>query len=220
MLKAYYQTSKILTSGKERRGRKRLSHSFLKQFLQIYNIYFGGPDAYIRRIYGDALLMSSIYLTSANSNSGNPYHCVSGEGNVWNNSISRSYRDAPFMNYFFSGTDNGIVIGRDDIEVTSIDHKLGNQIEHGFTTNTMSYLGMFFDTEIVVANPIATYNFERLFQNNSGLDIVVKEIGVYCRTYTNTDAAYDFCIVRDVIAPVTVSTGEYFKVKYTFQVSV
>ena len=217
MIKAYYQTSKILKDGKEVRGRKKLSRSFLKQFIQAWSRFTGGPDDYIRRIYADTVTMSAAQIRTNNS-SGAQLYSIAGEGSAWNNRIPNGTQNDSFSKYFDNNL-RGIVIGNDDTPVTSIDYKLGNQINHGFGLAQMVYLGMFADITTTVANPNASWSFERLFLNSSSLDIVVKEIGVYCDTNYET-TGYKFCLIRDVITPVTVHDGEYFKVKYTLQVSV
>ena len=211
MIKAYYQTSKILKSGKETKARKRLSRSFLKQFLQIlaYGM-FSSPNDYIRRVYGDTNTMTNYSLYP---DSGWHYYAIAGEGSLQNNNVYQGY-------YYYDNASFGIMIGNDDTPVTSIDYRLGNVIQHGNSSAKMRYLGMFVDNDITVSNPNATYSLERMFYNNSGLDIVVKELGIYSYSYPPNWGSYIFCQVRDVISPVTVSTGEYFKVKYTLQVTV
>jgi hypothetical protein len=214
MLKAYYQTSKISVSGKVVRGRKMLSRSFLKQFLQIYGYLNGGPGGNMKRIYGDSV--SSTYL-SAEEYYTNAYGrmCIqAGEGNVYNNSISL-YNGGALTDTNYTNTLRGIVIGSDDTPVSSLDYA------HGAGPNKMVYLGMVFDTSIITSNPTSSYGFERMFMNLSGYDIVIKELGIYCLSYRyNTGSSIDFCLVRDVIPPVTVSNNEYFNVRYTLQVSV
>jgi len=217
MIKAYYKTSKILKDGREVGGRKKLSRSFLKQFLQGWSRFTNGPNDYIRRIYADTVTMDNANLKTNNS-SGSQLYSIAGEGSAWNNRIPNGSGINSFT-YYFDNYDRGIVIGNDDTPVTYIDYKLGNKINHGFGLAQMVYLGMFADITTTVANPNASWSFERLFLNDSSLDIVVKEIGVYCDT-DNSNSGYKFCLIRDVITPVTVHDGEYFKVKYTLQVSV
>jgi hypothetical protein len=105
----------------------------------------------------------------------------------------------------------GIVVGTSDTPVTRDDYKLGSQIAHGNATGQLMYGAVSVDAPITYGTGYLT-RFIRVFTNNSGADITVKEIGVY--SYTQQ---YYYCIIRDVLTtPVTIPNGYSWTVRYNF----
>jgi hypothetical protein len=105
----------------------------------------------------------------------------------------------------------GIVVGTSDAPVTRDDYKLGNKIAHGSGTGQLTYGAVSVDAPITYSTGYLI-RATRVFTNNSGADITVKEIGVY--SYTQY---YYYCIIRDVLTtPVTIPNGYSWTVRYNF----
>jgi hypothetical protein len=108
-------------------------------------------------------------------------------------------------------TTHGIVVGSSDTPVTRDDYKLGSQILHGSGTGQLMYGAMSWDAPVAYGTGYLTRGI-RVFTNNSGADITVKEIGLYIY-----NGAYYFCIIRDVLTtPVTIPNGYSWTVRYNF----
>jgi hypothetical protein len=111
-----------------------------------------------------------------------------------------------------SGNANyGIVVGSSDTPVTRDDYKLSNQIAHGSGTGQLTYSAMSIDAPVTYSTGYLI-RAVRVFTNNSGADITVKEIGVY--SYA---VGYYICLIRDVLTtPVTIPNGYSWTVRYNF----
>jgi hypothetical protein len=105
----------------------------------------------------------------------------------------------------------GIVVGSSDTPVTRDDYKLGSQISHGNGTGQLVYGAVSVDAPITYGTGYLT-RVTRVFSNNSGSNVTVKEMGIY-----STQAGYSFCIIRDVLTtPVTIPDGYSWTVRYNF----
>jgi hypothetical protein len=108
-------------------------------------------------------------------------------------------------------TARGIVVGTSDTPVTKDDYKLGSQIAHGNGTGQLMYGAVSWDTPTAYGTGYLIRGI-RVFTNNSGGDVTVKEIGCYA-----CNGAYYFCIIRDVLTtPVTIPNGYSWTVRYNF----
>lgn len=204
MLKAYYQIS---TFGKDKvkKTRKRLSRSFLAQFIQL---------SYLGHV-GNALFNIIDTGDSVRSVRGNSPRTYFNSNAPWGNTFSRTY---PYAGNSPNTSDSyGIKLGTGVLDVTPTDTKLQIPIVHGTGSGQIEYLGHFFPMDITTSGSNSYFVLERLFYNSSNGDIVVNEMGIYS---VEDNVGYVFCIVRDIVVPgVTVHTGEYLKVAYTIQVS-
>jgi hypothetical protein len=110
-------------------------------------------------------------------------------------------------------TSYGIVVGSSDTPVTRDDYRLGSQIAHGSGTGQLMYSAMSHDAPTPYSTGYLTRAM-RVFTNNSGGDVTVKEVGVVIY-YTNNP--YYFLIIRDVLStPVTIPNGYSWTVRYNF----
>jgi hypothetical protein len=106
----------------------------------------------------------------------------------------------------------GTVVGSSDTPVTRDDYKLGSQITHGSGTGQLMYSAMSIDTPVTYSTGYLV-RATRVFTNNSGADITVKEIGLYI----NYAGSNYFCVIRDVLTtPVTIPNGYSWTVRYNF----
>jgi hypothetical protein len=105
----------------------------------------------------------------------------------------------------------GIVVGSSDTPVTRDDNKLGSQISHGTGVSQLMYGAMSHDAPTTYSTGYLIRAI-RVFTNNSGDSVTVKEVGVYC----NASGNY-FCLIRDVLStPVTIPNGYSWTVRYNF----
>ncbi len=203
MLKTYYQFEKF--GGKKNwKGRKYLCRSFVKAFL--VNLYTS-----MAGLTGTTLTVGNVSGTVSPSffiNVGG------GGGGVFAHS-----GQSDSINELQADQNIGIVVGTGDTAVTAVDFGLVTKVAHGGTSGKLQHFGHFI-SDVVESNPNASFYIERIFRNDSGGTITIKEVGIYT-TNTQDASAYPFCILRDVISPtIDVDNGEYLKVKYIIQVTV
>ncbi len=115
--------------------------------------------------------------------------------------------------------DEGIVIGTTNTAVDITDEKLVAQVVHGTSSGQMEYELQTYSSDIAISDPNATFLTSRVFSNNSGGTITVRETGIYARIGTTTAVVFDFCIVRDVPTEVAVADSSTCTVDYTFKIS-
>jgi hypothetical protein len=125
---------------------------------------------------------------------------------------SRTETLYPFQINAPAGNANyGIVVGSSDTPVTRDDYKLGSQIAHGTGTGQLTYGATSIDSPVTYSTGYLI-RVIRVFTNNSGADITVKEIGVYFY-----GLGHYYCIIRDVLStPVTIPNGYSWTVRYNF----
>ncbi len=112
----------------------------------------------------------------------------------------------------------GIVIGTSATAVDITDNKLVARIAEGTGAGQMNYALQTYANDITISDPDATFLTSRVFTNNSGSSITVRETGIYCNMQVaNIDE--DFCMVRDVPTEVVVVDGSTATVDYTFKIT-
>ena len=117
----------------------------------------------------------------------------------------------------------GIVVGSGDEPFDKDDYCLSSKISNGTGSGQLVY-GAVTIEDINISDTEASFRVSRAFTNNSGADVVVKEIGIvgYCyhkddpTVYTNCK----FLFLRDVLStPVTIVDGARLTVRYTFKIA-
>jgi len=103
----------------------------------------------------------------------------------------------------------GIIVGTDDTAVTFDDYKLGAQILQGAGAGLFQYGAMTYGAPATDGGE-TSFSLTRVFTNNSGSSIDVKEIGVAAYQTTN----YYVLLIRDVITPITVGIGDILTLNY------
>lgn len=182
------------------KSRKMRSRSFVKQFLQVMYV-------------GMATLYPTIKdITNTNrtpSNNVTVLSCaVPGFDMCWSSGAA------------LQSDEIGIVIGTGDNAVTVTDVALQSQITNGTGAGQMEHYGCWTYNFTSDASG-GSYDIERIFVNNSGNDIIVKEVGIYAGVAISSTGIYGALEVRDVLgSPVTVSDGEHLKVKYTISMAI
>ena len=173
---------KIIGKDGERKGIIECG-CFVKQFGQLLHMMFGGLHAYSIKDTAGVTKTPSGYLTDYNT-----LRCTAGAAND-------SY---------------GIVVGLDNTAVDITDYTLASKCANGAGANEFNYggpVGFNISSDATSNSVVVT----RTFANNSGNDIVVKEVGLI--VYNN--AGY-FLVLRDIIADagLTVLTTEELTVNY------
>ena len=175
-------TYKITGKNGERKGIIECA-CFVKQFAQLLHMMFGGLHEYsIKDTAG------VIQKPSGNSTDYNIFRCTA---------------SAAVDTY-------GIVVGLDNTAVDIADYALASKCANGAGANEFNYggpVGFNISSDDTSNSVIVT----RTFANNSGNDIVVKEVGLI--VYNNNGY---FLILRDIIADagLTVVTTEELTVNY------
>lgn len=116
----------------------------------------------------------------------------------------------------------GIVLGTDDTVFDADQTTLAGPILNGETPGTMSYNPMTWPTLSYDAGTYTwTADHQRIYNNNSGDSIIVKEVGLIFRAcvFGNYLTRY-YLFARDVLAsPVTVVNGAQLTVTYSISMN-
>lgn len=113
----------------------------------------------------------------------------------------------------------GIVVGTGNTAVTNADYKLETRLSHGAGVGNISYGVGTMGTASVVGPNVDLPDIKRTFTNNTGVLIVVREVGIYSRM-TLAGGKYH-CLVRDVLAPsINVPDKCSLTIYYTFRTTV
>jgi len=116
-----------------------------------------------------------------------------------------------------SGDDNyGILVGTSSQTVNQDQYNLVAKILHGTTSGRLSYGETIYsvsDTSLTM-----TITITRMFDNLSGGDITVNEVGLFVKYTVGTDTKYAM-IARDVITATTIPNGGRLTVRYIIQVN-
>jgi hypothetical protein len=110
----------------------------------------------------------------------------------------------------------GIVVGTNNTAVTADDYKLNTIVAAGVAASQLYHYSCTCN-DVVTDATTANMRIDRVFANNSGGTITIKELGIY----GYNGAPYTFCLCRDIIAdPGTdIDNGEYMQVQYTITVT-
>ena len=107
----------------------------------------------------------------------------------------------------------GIVVGTSTDSVSSDDFNLHGKISHGTGSGQLSYGAT--STYNDVSGLRQDRGLQRSFDNNSGANITINEIGMVMKISDGTEVA-NVLIARDVISATTVPNGGRVTVKYWF----
>lgn len=111
----------------------------------------------------------------------------------------------------------GPVIGTSAQAVTLADYKLVAQITHGVGAGQMQHGATAFIAPFTTGNT-RRYQITRVYTNNSGSDITVREAALYAM---GGATPWFFCLVRDVLgSPVTVSHTQALTLQYQLDTTV
>ena len=108
---------------------------------------------------------------------------------------------------------NGIVVGTDSTPVALEDYALGTLIAHGIGAGQLEYGESTVSAPTIISST-ARLQCQRLFTNNSGGSITVREAGIYAGF-----GARVYLVARDVFTKVILNTDSA-TMTYTLQVTV
>jgi len=98
---------------------------------------------------------------------------------------------------------------------------LGSKIGHGTGSGQLLYNPMTFEDITNPSGNILQFRMTRVFTNNSGADITVKEFGLLAKGKDNTDNPRSFLIARDVLSePITIPDGYSLTLRYIVKITV
>jgi hypothetical protein len=180
--------------------KKRRGHSFVVQFLQLVYAFFmhantGSTTSTISATTHDT--SGSLFSMGNTNNTPNPN--VGSWGAVLGPVNDDTY---------------GIVLGTGVTPVTDTDYVMETQIAHGTGSGQLSH-GATSATPAGDAGGQATLQVERTFQNNSGADIIVKEIGIYVKQ-VNSSGSYNYVLIARDNYEVTIPNASVRTVVFTF----
>lgn len=108
---------------------------------------------------------------------------------------------------------NGLILGTGSTAVTASDYKIETIIPHGNSANQLNYQNQGAQQGCEITDLTTAFILQRLFVNNSGGQIDVREIALY--SFLN----YSFCLYRDVLPVVDeVPNTETYRV--TLEISI
>jgi len=177
---------------------KQKSRSFLKQFIQLIEVQTNQAAKTITDIVGTDRSVGALDIN---------LFCVPGGGYGY---VDPSQRNVQVENV-------GVVVGSGTTAVTPTDTKLETKIAHGTGSGQLVYLGCGLKP-VVISGSDAYIDLVRFFENQSGGDVTINEVGIYAIGATQQ---WGFCICRDVLSSsITVGDGQLLKVRYRIKVTV
>ena len=110
----------------------------------------------------------------------------------------------------------GLVIGKGSDAVLVTNYKLQTQCLQGSALDQLLHGVVTFDDYALYNNSLR-FRANRTFTNDSGLEIALRECGIYCRA---TVTPYYFCIVRDILPEVIwLQPGQTITLRYKISVT-
>lgn len=195
-MKAYYQIIISDKNGKViKKFRKRISKSYVLQWLQILN-------ASLRRAY--AIARYPIANVRDTSNTLRTFYA------------STTYISAtPAIDCPTNDDTYGLLVGKSSEAIANTNYKMYDQILHGNTAGKLMHGShSWVDAQIVGAN--VDFIILRSFSNISGNTITITEIGIYVKMEGSAANQY-FLILRDLPTPVELENGKTITVIYTLR---
>lgn len=136
--------------------------------------------------------------------------------------------DATVTLPFASQLMHGIVVGTSTKDCEPDDYKLRNAddtdsiIIHGTGAGQMFYNAGTTVEPVAIVGSKASFQLVRMFENRSGADVTVNEVGIYCRNSNSASISSinggggnpPICIARHKITPTVVPNGQVLRVSY------
>ncbi len=204
MLRMYWQIERLNSNMKVLESRANASDSLVRAFLSIMysKMSENSPG------HNDNEILDGEAIQQPTYNQDEFYLCQE-FGNSYINSEAGA--DKRYL-----GKHCGILVGTGQSGITVQEFQMESQIDHGYGAGELIYMGGSVKTPVV--DGIYTYvDFDRIFSNESGGNVTVKELGI-----SVWNAGNCFLICRDVLGVgewQTVADGEYLRVTYRMRVS-
>jgi len=126
-------------------------------------------------------------------------------------------RSYSLSSYWIASEKLGVVLGTGTTAVAYNNYAMASLIAHGTGAGQLLHWGGLIQ-DTVVSAPYAWFDMMRIFENQSGGDITIKELGLQAFL-----GQYVFLICRDVLQEsdwVTLHNTEFLKVTYRIRVTV
>ena len=208
MLRMFWQIERMNSKMGLLESKANISRSLVRNFLSIlYN-----RMSHQTTTYDDVDMLGNTEQIDGATNTAVEFALLQMYGNAYTRPRSSS-------SIRYRGVHVGIVIGEGQTGVTAAENAYNpstTQYDHGTGTDEFIYMGGSIRNPVVSA-PYTYVDFDRIFYNDSGGSIVVKELAI--------NVFYDeycYLICRDPLDSldwVTVNDGEYLKVTYRMRVS-
>jgi hypothetical protein len=198
----YWEVEVRDENGKLLKFKRFKAHSYLKQYLGLVKGIFA-------------------HKYNVNNNGNVTVKDTSGTDRTYPNSgMSISAGGMPIMADVGQG-DYGLVIGTSDTANTKDTYAMGGVIAHGSGSGQMLYGTSTLENPSNPSGNDWVFRIIRVFTNNSGASITVKEIGIIVYTLDSGNTTRYFLIARDVItAGVNVPNGSTLTVRYIPKITV
>ena len=133
--------------------------------------------------------------------------------------LDESVTNASLLTMLALATDDlfGIQLGTGTTTPTVEDYQLETKIAHGDGEGELNYGDMVIGDTTVVGNSVK-FTLSRLFTNNSGDNIDVKEVGLVAQCYNVTPEPF-YVLIDRTLLNFTVSDGVSGTLTYTISIS-
>lgn len=187
----------------------------------IVTTYIGNNIS--QRFYGKSLVgnfLQLLYVQMANNDSANfvasgaPWSSVSQAKDTGN--VNRTLYNILIwpVKSIGGSVNSGLICGSGTTTVTASDYKIETLIAHGNSASQLNYQAQTSSQGCEIVSLTTSFVLQRLFVNNSGGQINVNEIALYC-----TGSGYIICLYRDVLGVTDeIPDGETYRV--TLEISV
>jgi len=182
------------------------SHSWLKQWLQILKGEFATR-------YGTTVGNANISINDE-----------TGSARTYPSQSSSQY-PTYYLNLSTLGDAGdvslGIIVGGGDAPNTLSTYALASKIGHGTASGQLLYGAESVEDVINPSGMDLTFRITRVFTNNSGASVTVKEMGILIKKLDSGFTPRSFLIVRDVLSsPSSVPDGATMTIRYTVKITV
>jgi hypothetical protein len=115
----------------------------------------------------------------------------------------------------------GVKVGGGDTPNSLLTYALASPISHGTGSGQLVYGAHTIESVINPSGNDLTFRVTRVFTNNSGATVTVKEIGITTKRYDQGASARTFLFIRDVLpSPTSVPDGASLTIRYTVKITV
>jgi hypothetical protein len=200
----YYEVILRDRNGKVVKRFKRKSESWLRGFIGILR-------ALMIQRYGTAVSAQNITDETGTARGYPDIYAPSGYVTYY----------LPCCNGDAGDISQGIVVGSSDTANDINTYALGSKISHGTGSGQLLYNPMTFEDIVNPSGTILQFRLTRVFTNNSGADVTVKEMGLLAKGKDNTDNPRSWLIARDVLtSPITIPDGYSLTLRYIVKITI
>lgn len=119
-----------------------------------------------------------------------------------------------YVDALLGTTDNGILVGTGTNEVTILDYALQTKIAHGTGAGQLSYGACTVSADVIEDGSDVYFLVSRIFTNNSGGNITIKEAGIATRV-----GSFYYLLDR-TLSEQTIINGNNATLTYKIKISV